>query len=1164
MKFNIRKISIILLFVMIFTYVQLPSDINIAYGSTINFTGTTAIELQNAINNAPNGSTIVLNNDINIDGLIRIPNNKTITLTNNGIVKLIRDPSYHYNSVWEGAKTANDGSFFYIPKTATLNLKGNNIDSLILDGNNIKLRGIGNIYDMGFVKVYGTLNMYDGVVLEKCNYNSKTMSNVTAILVNDTGTFNMYGGVIRNNKLLFGAVTVKEEGTFNMHGGVILNNSNEHHDDDGSIGENDLRKGGGVHCGPYAHSSPDKTTFNMHGGKIINNKAELRGKEGYYGLHVKYGKFNQFGGTINDNYKLINNVTISGPSEVDVKKSIVLSSTVTPADVKDKSLIWFSSDNSVATVDENGKVTGVSGGTVTITGAANDGSGAYATKTITVSEKKITKITITGNSTVGKANTIVLKANIEPSDASEKSVLWNSNNNSIATVDGIGASAIVRGIKKGTVIITAAAQDGSGVKATKTINVTSDSVSGEAEYITVDDLINYETGYADPENDPKFLEEYKYIHNPNSLNGVRLDNSMGYADFRDKWQNIAYNQFSKVGTYTIQYRVQDNPPTAAANINFENYRYYSDAAENTIYVHRKPIALYSINGSTVTDNSYDLDHSISHSTKGIEKWEWQYLNSNGITEKYVASSKTDGVNKVNSWLNNYKGVEYKLILRVQDIEGAWSDPCIKEAGEISRPVADFIIEKNPMIYKTDTQKVTDMSYDTNGLTLSYNWTVTKGGHIILSSTTKDISNSLNQAINNLYPNVIGTYDVSLKVTNSAGVQSDTVTKNFEVIVYNYTPTIDFELVSNESPAWSFHKILGLHTLKYRPSNSLFFEEKSRFNVNITDTNTDNTGFVYDWKLERFNVKNISNISGAAANTYNYTTQYPFTNSFKGQGLLWGAYRITLSVTDKPPIPPYESSDSKTATITKQYYVIPELSLTGSFESANPEVVVSDTIKLKARTSKETEDVNCTIEGTNFVLSKVSEDENFAYWEKNITVPDDITESGTYQLRFTGSTTYGGNGSVTREVRDNVPIDIVALKLINFRITDIVNHPDVTFPYTKDMLENELIKYKAGYYVTFKIDSKGKPDIVTGRIDIDNNGSIDQVINLTKTASGDTETWQGRFYTSAYLSTGTIISIKLDCNKGSVIYDYNLKESWDGQSLITEGSALQDGRVNLTN
>lgn len=577
----------------------------------------------------------------------------------------------------------------------------------------------------------------------------------------------------------------------------------------------------------------------------------------------------------------------------------------------------------------------------------------------------------------------------------------------------------------------------------------------------------------------------------------------------------------------------------------------------------------------MVENSYDLDHT-NLSSKGITSWEWKVMKQDGTISSYSASNRSTGI----TWVQNYLSASYNwkdstILLRVKDMEGAWSDwsstfmsgDGLLDPGadnsdiSVLSPIADFSIDKDPLYINYENQTITDMSYDPANLTLSYIWTVKKGNITLFTSMQKDINSILNS---NISTNGVGVYEVSLVVVNSSGVYSDRVTKSFNVVLHNYAPTVDFNLVSNENPAWVFPKIIGLQTLKYRPLNSLFYDEKAKFNVNVTDLNTDNTGFIYGWKLERFTVKNINNISGAAANTYSYTTQYPFTNSFKGQGLPWGAYRITLSVTDKPPIPPYQSTDAKTATVTKSYYIVPELSLTGSFESASTEIMVGDTITLKAKTSKETENVICTLEGTTFTLSKVSEDSSFAYWEKNITIPDSITESGTYQLQFVGNTTYGGNGNVTREVRDSVPIVITSLKLINFRITDIVNHPDVSFPKTKDMLESQLIPYKAGYYVTFRIDSKGKPDNVYGRIDISNNGSIDKIINLTKVVTGDTETWQGRFYTSSYLPESTIISIKLDCNKGTTTYDYNLKESWDGRSLVTNGSALQDGRVNLTN
>ena len=74
--------------------------------------------------------------------------------------------------------------------------------------------------------------------------------------------------------------------------------------------------------------------------------------------------------------------------------TVQLTATVTPNDATDKSVTWSSSDEAVATVSATGLVSAVSGGAVTITAAAADGSFA-ASCGVTVVENMATGVTAT-------------------------------------------------------------------------------------------------------------------------------------------------------------------------------------------------------------------------------------------------------------------------------------------------------------------------------------------------------------------------------------------------------------------------------------------------------------------------------------------------------------------------------------------------------------------------------------------------------------------------------------------------------------------------------------------------------------------------------------------------------------------------------------------------
>lgn len=125
------------------------------------------------------------------------------------------------------------------------------------------------------------------------------------------------------------------------------------------------------------------------------------------------------------------------------------------------SVTWTSSDENVATVDANGVVTGVAGGTCTITATV---SGNLKTTTCFVSVKQMaTSIELSLTTAILVLNgSVVLTATVLPENTVNKNVIWSSSNESIAPVK----SGRVDAYDYGTAVITCEAADGSGVKAT--------------------------------------------------------------------------------------------------------------------------------------------------------------------------------------------------------------------------------------------------------------------------------------------------------------------------------------------------------------------------------------------------------------------------------------------------------------------------------------------------------------------------------------------------------------------------------------------------------------------------------------------------------------------------------------------------------------------------
>ena len=184
----------------------------------------------------------------------------------------------------------------------------------------------------------------------------------------------------------------------------------------------------------------------------------------------------------------VSGITLSQSAESLLKGEVLtLTATVVPADAFDKTVTWSTSDERIAAVDGNGVVTAVAEGTATITATAGGHSAACL---ITV-EKGIgvSGIMLQDRAFLVEGEVLSLTANIVPNNATNKTVIWNSSDESIVNVDDNG---VVTAVAEGRATITATAGRHSAVcliTVEKGIAVSGITLSQSSVFLTEDEYI---------------------------------------------------------------------------------------------------------------------------------------------------------------------------------------------------------------------------------------------------------------------------------------------------------------------------------------------------------------------------------------------------------------------------------------------------------------------------------------------------------------------------------------------------------------------------------------------------------------------------------------------------------------------------------------------------
>ncbi|GCF95687.1 hypothetical protein NRIC_35780 [Enterococcus florum] len=204
--------------------------------------------------------------------------------------------------------------------------------------------------------------------------------------------------------------------------------------------------------------------------------------------------------------------------EMDEGTKQTLQATITPDDTTNsKDIEWSSSDDSIATVN-NGEITGVKEGKVTITAKTSNGKTATCEVTVNKVVIPVERIELYMYTTdlVKSGEFRQVEAIIHPENATNQEVEWSIADETIATISdkSPGLKKNVSPLKLGSTTVTAKIGD---VSSKITVNVVED-----AEYLNIDQILEpgevYETELEFPNVDGKEVRFYGqgYIWIPNA------------------------------------------------------------------------------------------------------------------------------------------------------------------------------------------------------------------------------------------------------------------------------------------------------------------------------------------------------------------------------------------------------------------------------------------------------------------------------------------------------------------------------------------------------------------------------------------------------------------------------------------------------------------------
>lgn len=195
-----------------------------------------------------------------------------------------------------------------------------------------------------------------------------------------------------------------------------------------------------------------------------------------------YGRLNI---TISNQNAIVQSLNLTTPNNVTQINTpygqLQLTPVFTPSVVNNNQLIWTVDNQNNAIVDQNGLLTALRNGSVTVKATTQDGSGVSASRSIVLINQPVLISNMIIQSSRDIINlpqdTLNLSLNILPANHTNSDVIWLSSNPNIATVNKDG---VLSAVSNGTVTITAISQDGSGIVANKIFTISNQFVKATA------------------------------------------------------------------------------------------------------------------------------------------------------------------------------------------------------------------------------------------------------------------------------------------------------------------------------------------------------------------------------------------------------------------------------------------------------------------------------------------------------------------------------------------------------------------------------------------------------------------------------------------------------------------------------------------------------------